>query len=41
MNNLQLAVLLSAVDKMSAPLKSVTKNVAALSDKLKESKTAL
>lgn len=38
MNNLQLSVLLSSVDKMSAPVKGASKSVAELSKKLKESK---
>lgn len=39
MNNLQLSVLLNAIDKMSAPLKSASKSVSELSKKLKENKT--
>lgn len=38
MNNLQLSVLLNAIDKMSAPLKSASKSVSELSKKLKENK---
>nr|DAN73305.1 MAG TPA: minor tail protein [Caudoviricetes sp.] len=38
MNNLQIAVLLSAVDKMSGPLKNASRNAAALSGALKESR---
>ena len=38
MNNLQLSVLLNAIDKMSAPLKSASKSVSDLSKKLKENK---
>lgn len=38
MNNLQLSVLLSAMDKMSAPIKSAVKNVDALSHALNRNK---
>lgn len=38
MNNLQLSVLLNAIDKMSAPLKSASKSASELSKKLKENK---
>ena len=38
MNNLQLSVLLNAIDKMSSPLKSASKSVSELSKKLKENK---
>lgn len=38
MSNLQLSVLLNAIDKMSAPLKSASKSVSELSKKLKENK---
>lgn len=39
MNNLQLSVLLNAIDKMSAPVRSASKSVHELSAKLKESKS--
>lgn len=39
MNNLQLSVLLNAIDKMSAPVRSASKSVHELSTKLKESKS--
>ncbi|SQK93971.1 phage-related tail protein [Haemophilus influenzae] len=39
MNNLQLTVLLNAIDKISAPLKSANKQVSELSQKLKENKS--
>ena len=39
MNNLQLSVLLNAIDKMSAPIRSASKSVHELSAKLKESKS--
>lgn len=39
MNNLQLSVLLNAIDKMSAPVRSASKSVYELSAKLKESKS--
>lgn len=38
MNNLQLTVLLNAIDKISAPLRNANKQVSALSQKLKENK---
>nr|DAN41988.1 MAG TPA: minor tail protein [Caudoviricetes sp.] len=38
MNNLQLTVLLNAIDKISAPLRNASKQVSALSQKLKENK---
>ena len=38
MNNLQLTVLLNAIDKISAPLRNASKQVSALSKKLKENK---
>lgn len=41
MNNLQLTVLLNAIDKMSAPMKNASKSVNALSEQLKQSKSAL
>ena len=41
MNNLQLTVLLNAIDKISAPVKNATKSVNALSEQLKQSKSAL
>ena len=41
MNNLQLTVLLNAIDKMSAPIKNASKSVNALSEQLKQSKSAL
>lgn len=41
MNNLQLIVLLNAIDKMSAPMKNASKSVNALSEQLKQSKSAL
>ena len=41
MNNLQLTVLLNAIDKMSAPMKNASKSVSALSEQLKQSKSAL
>lgn len=41
MNNLQLTVLLNAIDKISAPVKNATKSVSALSEQLKQSKSAL
>ena len=37
MNNLQLTVLLNAIDKMSAPMKNASKSVNALSEQLKQS----
>ena len=39
MNNLQLSVLLNAIDKMSAPVRRASKSVHELSAKLKESKS--
>ena len=39
MNNLQLSVLLNAIDKMSAPVRSASKSVYELPAKLKESKS--
>lgn len=39
MNNLQLSILLNAIDKMSAPVRSASKSVHELSAKLKESKS--
>ncbi|WP_032092068.1 phage tail tape measure protein [Necropsobacter rosorum] len=39
MNNLQLTVLLNAIDKISAPLKNANKQVSELSQKLKENKS--
>ena len=39
MNNLQLSVLLNAIDKMSAPVRSASKSFHELSAKLKESKS--
>lgn len=39
MNNLQLSVLLNAIDKMSTPVRSASKSVHELSAKLKESKS--
>ena len=39
MNNLQLTVLLNAIDKISAPVRSAYKSVNELSAKLKESKS--
>lgn len=39
MSNLQLSVLLNAIDKMSAPVRSASKSVHELSAKLKESKS--
>ena len=41
MNNLQLTVLLNAIDKISAPMKNASKSVSALSEQLKQSKSAL
>ena len=41
MNNLQLTVLLNTIDKMSAPMKNASKSVSALSEQLKQSKSAL
>ncbi|OOF59357.1 phage tail tape measure protein [Rodentibacter myodis] len=41
MNNLQLTVLLNAIDKISAPVKNAAKSVNALSEQLKNSKSAL
>lgn len=38
MNSLQLSVLLNAIDKMSAPIKSASKSVGELSKKLRENK---
>ena len=38
MNNLQLTVLLNAIDKISAPLRNANKQVSALSQKMKENK---
>lgn len=38
MNNLQLTVLLNAIDKISVPLRNANKQVSALSQKLKENK---
>ncbi|MBS6008602.1 MAG: phage tail tape measure protein [Haemophilus parahaemolyticus] len=40
MNNLQLSVLLNAIDKMSAPVRNASKSVRELSAKLRESKNA-
>ncbi|HHF5122181.1 hypothetical protein MY579_06630 [Haemophilus influenzae] len=39
MNNLQLTVLLNAIDKISAPVRCASKSVNELSAKLKESKS--
>lgn len=39
MNSLQLSILLSAIDKMTAPLKNASQSVQALSSKLKENKS--
>lgn len=41
MNNLQLSVLLNAIDKMSAPVRNASKSVQALSEQVKNSKAAL
>ena len=40
MNNLQLSVLLNAIDKMSAPVRNASKSVRELSAKLRENKNA-
>lgn len=41
MNNLQLTVLLNAIDKISAPMKNASKSIGVLSEQLKTSKMAL
>ncbi|OOF45784.1 phage tail tape measure protein [Rodentibacter trehalosifermentans] len=41
MNNLQLTVLLNAIDKISAPVKNASKSVQAFSEQIKNSKSAL